>query len=37
MGFKNVVSIDFEPSVIARMQERGVKQVKYEVMDILNM
>lgn len=37
MGYQNVVSIDFEPEVVSRMQQRGVTQVAYEVMDILDL
>ena len=37
MGYKNVVSIDFEPEVIARMQKRGVAGLTYETMDILDL
>ena len=37
MGFSNVVSVDFEPDVVARMNARGAKGVTYEVVDITQM
>lgn len=37
MGFENVVSVDFEPDVVARMNARGAKGVVYEVVDITQM
>jgi ubiquinone/menaquinone biosynthesis C-methylase UbiE len=37
MGFQDVVSVDFEPDVITRMQSRGTKGVTYEVVDITQM
>jgi len=36
MGIDKITSIDFEESVIRKMQNRG-KSIDYQVMDVLNM
>mmetsp|Transcript_38708 Transcript_38708/g.28062 ORF Transcript_38708/g.28062 Transcript_38708/m.28062 type:complete len:133 (-) Transcript_38708:1629-2027(-) len=37
LGFSNILSTDFEPEIIQKMNERGVKGLKYEVSDSTNM
>ena len=37
MGYSEVISIDFEPEVVNRMQSRGVSGITYQVMDMLDL
>ena len=37
MGYSDVISIDFEPEVVNRMQSRGVSGITYQVMDMLDL
>ena len=34
---KNIISIDFEPDVIEKMQKKGHEGVTYKTMDFLNL
>lgn len=37
LGFTNILSTDFEPEIIQKMNDRGVKALKYEVADSTDM